>query len=175
MTLLDTMLHRRSTRRYNGEPVTRGQLDQILAAGQSGASGKGLYPWQFVVVQDRDTIVKLAQARAVGAGKTVSEAQAVICVFGDTEKSDIWIEDCSGALSNMHLMADALGLASCWIQGRLRLDAEGRTTDEVVRELLGVSEPYHLEGMLPVGVPADHPAPHTLADIDQSKIHWERF
>lgn len=175
MSLLETMLHRRGTRRYNGEPVTCGQLEQILAAGQSGASGKGLYPWQFVVVQDPAALKALAESRAVGAGKTVSEAQAVIAVFGDDEKSDVWIEDCSGALSNMHLMADSMGLASCWIQGRLRFAGDGRTTEDAVRELLGVPAPYRFEGMLAVGVPAVHPEPHTLADIDQSKIHWEKF
>ena len=175
MNLLETMLHRRSTRTYTGDHVTKEQLDKVLAAGQSGASGKALYPWQFVVVQNRDTIALLADSRERGAGNTVALADAVIAVFGNAQKSDIWIEDCSGALSNMHLMADSLGLASCWIQGRLRLAKDGRSTDECVRELLGVPSPYHLEGMLALGVPKAHPAPHTLDDVDQSKIHWEHF
>lgn len=175
MDLLETMLHRRSVRAYTGEPVSREQLDRILAAGQSGASGKGLYPWQFVVVTDRADLERLATARAAGAGRTVSAAEAVICVFGDAGKSDIWIEDCSGALSNMHLMADSMGLASCWIQGRLREAKDGRATDAFVRDMLGVPDPYRLEGMLAIGVPKAHPAPHTLADVDQGKIHWGRF
>lgn len=175
MDLLETMLHRRSTRSYTGEPVSDEQLRRILAAGQSGASGKGLYPWEFVVVQNRETLARLADCRKQGAGRTVSAASAAIVVFGDAEKSDIWIEDCSCALTNMHLMADSMGLASCWIQGRLRHAKDGRATDEAVRELLGVPDPYRLEGLLAIGVPKQHPAPHTLADVDESKIHWGRF
>lgn len=175
MDLLETMLHRRSTRIYTGEHVSDEQLERVLAAGQSGASGKGLYPWQFVVVRDPETLAALADCRKQGAGRTVSAADAAIVVFGDAERSDIWIEDCSCALTNMHLMADSMGLASCWIQGRLRHAKDGRTTDEAARELLGVPDPYRLEGLLALGVPMKHPAPHTLADVDRTKIHWERF
>lgn len=175
MDLLETMLHRRSTRSYIGEHVSEEQLGRILAAGQSGASGKGLYPWEFVVVRAPETLARLAECRAQGAGSTVSAADAAIVVVGDTERSDTWVEDCSSALTNMHLMADSMGLASCWIQGRLRFAKDGRTTDEAVRELLGVPEPFRLEGLLALGVPKAHPAPHTLADVDRAKIHWERF
>lgn len=35
-------------------------------------------------------------------------------------KTDVWTEDCSIAMSNMHLVADSLGLGSCWIQERCR-------------------------------------------------------
>ena len=175
MDLLETMLHRRSARSYTGEPVTDEQLRRVLAAGQTGASGKALYPWEFVVVRDPEALARLADCRKQGAGRTVSAASAVIVVLGDAERSDIWVEDCSCALTNMHLMADSMGLASCWIQGRLRHAKDGRTTDEAVRELLGVPEPYRLEGMLALGVPKQHPAPHTLDDVDQAKIHWERF
>lgn len=175
MGVLDAMLARRSVRTYTGEPVAREQLEQILQAGLVGPSGRNLKPWEFVVVQDRAVLEALASARAAGAGKTVSEAEAVIAVFADTLKTDVWCEDCSIAMANMHLAADSMGLGGCWIQGRLRETADGRSTSDYVRDLLGVPEGYELEALLTVGVPKDHPAPHTQDEADLSKVHWGRF
>lgn len=174
MSLMDTMLNRRSVRTYTGEPVTREQLEQIVAAGQAGPSGKNRRPWQFVVVADRAKIEALASSRAAGAGKTVSCAEAVICVFGD-EAVDTWVEDCSIALTNMHLMADSMGLGGCWVQGRLREAADGRTTEDFVRDLLGVPAGWKLEALLTVGVPANHAVPHTLDEVEPEKVHWDAF
>ena len=78
-------------------------------------------------------------------------------------------------MSNMHLMAHSLGLGSCWVQGRLRQAQNGKTTEEVCRELLFVPEQYALEAILAVGAPAQRPAPHTTGDLFREKLLWVRF
>ena len=103
-------------------------------------------------------------------------AGCAVVVFGNADVTpDVWVEDCSIAMSNMHLMADALGLGSCWIQGRCREAENGQTTEEFCRELLGVPENYKLEAILSVGVPGERPAGYTEADLKEEKIHWEKF
>ena len=42
-------------------------------------------------------------------------ASVAIVVIADPEKTDVWTEDCSIVMSNMHNMAHDLGLGSCWI------------------------------------------------------------
>ena len=173
--IIDLLLHRRTVRQYTDERVTREQLERIAQAGLLSPTGRNKRDWEFVVVEDRATLDALATSRAGGAAKMLSGAAAAIAVFGDPAATDVWYEDCSIAMSNMHLMADSLGLGSCWIQGRLRVAEDGRSTDEFVRELLGVPEGLSLEAMLSIGVPAKRPAAHTLNDIDTSKVHWGRF
>ena len=63
MEALETLMNRRSVRAYTGEPVPREQLDRILDAGLVGPTGKGKKPWQFYVVQARETIDALASMR----------------------------------------------------------------------------------------------------------------
>ena len=174
-SFIDLLLHRRSVRQYTDERVTREQLEQIVRAGLLSPTGRNKRDWEFVVVEDRATLEQLAEARSGGAAKMLAGAAAAIVVLGDPTATDVWCEDCSIAMSNMHLMADSLGLGSCWIQGRLRVAEDGCSTDEFVRELLGVPEGLTLEAMLSIGVPAKRPAAHTLNDIDASKVHWERF
>ena len=102
-------------------------------------------------------------------------AAAAIVVFADPEVTDVWTEDCCIVMSNMHVMAASLGVGSCWIQGRLRETAEGQSTEEYCRKLLGVPEQFALEAILSIGVPAERAAGYTVEDLREEKIHWEKF
>ena len=173
--LLQIMLNRRSVRKYTQEPIPEDKIKLILQAGLASATSKNRKPWEFVVVREKETLAKLSECRA-GAAKMLEHAGCAVVVFADTLITpDVWAEDCSIAMSNMHLMADALGLGSCWIQGRCRETAEGQSTDEFCRELLGVPENFALEAILSIGVPAERPKGYTEEDLKEEKIHWEKF
>lgn len=174
MELLDLLLNRRSVRQYADGNIPKEKLEKILLAGLLSPSGKNRKPWEFVVVQEKETLTKLSRCRQSGA-KMLENAACAIAVFADPEKTDVWTEDCSIAMNNMHLMADSLGLGSCWIQGRLRSSEDGKTTEKACRELLSVPDNYVLEGMLALGVLKEHPAAHTLGELEMSKIHYEKF
>ena len=173
--LLQLMLQRRSVRKYTGEAIPEDKIKLILQAGLASATSKNRKPWEFVVVQEKETLQKLAKCRT-GAAKMLETAGCAIVVFGDTSVTpDVWVEDCSIAMSNMHLMADALGLGSCWIQGRCREAENGQSTESFCRELLGVPEQFALEAILSIGVPAERPAGYTVENLKEEKIRWEKF
>ena len=174
MELLNLLQHRRSVRSYTGEPVPEDALQQILRAGLISASSRSLCPWEFIVVRDKETLSHLSRCRTAGAGM-LSKADCAIVVVADEAKCDVWIEDCSIAMANMHLMADALGVGSCWVQGRLRETADGRTTEAFVRNLLGFPQEMRLQAILTLGMPAKHPDAHALEELPMEKIHQERF
>ena len=176
MDLLEMLKHRRSVREYTGEPIPKEYLEQILAAGLLSPSGRSRKPWELVTVQNRDTLKELIQCRE-GAANMLEKAGCAILVFADPEKTDVWTEDCSIVMSNMHLMADSLGLGSCWIQGRLRTARNGMTTEEFCRKLLHVPEQYRLEAILSVGVSKKRPESYSLEEIETAKVHdemWEK-
>jgi len=58
--LLQTMLNRRSVRKYTGEPIPEDKLKLILQAGLASATSKNRKPWEFVVVQKKETLKSLA-------------------------------------------------------------------------------------------------------------------
>lgn len=174
MELLEIMRNRRSVRTYTGESVPEETIEKILQAGLLSASGKAVRPWELIVVRDKKTLARMALSRAAGA-KMLEGADCAIVVLGNEEMSDVWTEDCSIVMANMHLMADSLGVGSCWIQGRLREASDGRTTEEYLRELLKYPAPYRLEAMLSLGVPKEHPSPRALEELPAEKVHRERF
>ena len=174
MELLEMMQNRRSVRSYTGETVSDECLENILNAGLLAPSGRRIRPWELIVVRDKDTLKKLSDSR-VGSAKMLAGADAAIVVIADETKTDVWTEDCSIVMAFMHLMADSLGVGSCWIQGRLREAPDGRTTEKYVSELLGFEEPYRLEAILSLGMPESHGQAVRLSELDREKVHYERF
>ena len=174
MELLEIMKHRRSVRTYTEEPVDEEKLEKILQAGLLSASGRAIRPWDLIVVRDRKTLKKMSGARAAGA-KMLETAACAIVVLGDQEKTDVWTEDCSIVMANMHLMADSLGVGSCWVQGRLREASDGRTAEAYLRELLDYPKHLRLEAILSLGMPKEHPEPYRLEALPVEKGHMERW
>ena len=171
MELLELMRTRRSVRSYKDDAVSEEDITKILQAGMLSASGKAIRPWDFIVVEDKVVLQKMAGCRA-GSVKMLKEAACAIVVVGNGDASDVWIEDCSIVMSNMHLMAESLGVGSCWIQGRLRQAADGRSTEEYLAELVGIREGHRLEAMLSIGMPAEKKAETLLEDLRYDKVKY---
>ena len=174
MELLDLMLRRRSVRQYIPGEIPEETLTKVLQAGLLSASGRAIRPWELIVIRNRDTLQALSGCRTAPV-KMLQDGACAIAVVADGEKTDVWVEDCSIVMNNMHLMADALGLGSCWVQCRLREAADGRSAEEYVRSILHYPETHHLEAILALGVIDDHPAPHRLEELPMEKIHCETF
>lgn len=175
MYILDFILHRRSIRQYTDEPIPKDKLDSILYAGLAAASSKNRRPWELIVVRDRDMLDKLSGCRA-GAENLLKKCTAAIVVAAESEKVDVWVEDCASAMTQMHLMASAVGIGSCWLQIRLRNAPDGvRASQDVVRELLGIPQNISVMAILTLGIPASYPGGKKVADLPLDKIHYERF
>ena len=174
MELLEIMKNRRSVRKYTQEPIAEEKLEKILQAGLLSASGRARRPWEFIVVRNKETLKSMSECR-VGAAKMLEGADTAIVVIADPEKTDVWTEDCSIAMANMHLMADSLGIGSCWIQGRLREAPDGRTTEEYLSELLQFPKQYKLEAILSLGIAVEHPEPYSIEELQVEKVHREKY
>lgn len=174
MELIEIMQKRRSIRKYTQEAVPEEKLEKIIQAGLLSASGRALRPWEFIVVRNKETLSAISECRE-GSAKMLEGADAAIIVIGDAEKTDVWTEDCSIAMSNMHLMADSLGVGSCWIQGRLRKASDGRSTEEYLRDILKFPENFRLEAILSLGMTEEHPEGYKLSELPMEKVHKEQY
>ena len=117
--VLENILNRKSVRSYTDRAVSREQLDTLLRAAMAAPTGRDMRPWKFVVVDDKETLGKLAEA--LPRHKMLPEAQAAIAICGDLSVTDDkgnpstnWTFDCSAATENLLLMAEAMGLGAVW-------------------------------------------------------------
>lgn len=170
MELIDVMLKRRSTRKFNDEPVTKEELDKILQAALLAPTSMNRKPCNFMVVERKETLKDLANSKDHGAG-LIDGADKAIVVVADTMVADTWIEDSSIALTYMHLMAAELGLGSCWVQIHLR-SKNGKDSEEIVRDILKIDDHYRVVGIMALGHSDDIPPAHEPADVDKNKVHF---
>lgn len=160
-------LQRRSVRSYTTAPVTEEELKTIITCGLCAPTGHGWYAGELIAVTDREIIDRLIGSRT-GSANMLKGAGAAVVVVGK-DSSDTWEEDCSAMMENMHQACDMMGLGSCWIQGRNRFAADGRTSEEYVREIIGFPEDRHLEAILSIGHVENHPEAHT-----EEGLKWEK-
>ena len=168
--LTDLMLRRRSTRKFNDNPVTKEELDKILQAALLAPTSMNRKPCNFMVVERKEVLKELSECKDHGAN-LIEGANKAIVVIADTLIADTWIEDSSIALTYMHLMATELNLGSCWVQVHLR-NKEGKDSEERVRDILKIDSHYRIVGILALGHSDDIPEPHSLDELDKSKIHF---
>jgi nitroreductase len=147
----------RSRHSYRGpflaSSVPREDLRRIVEAGIQAPSGYNAQTTSFVIVDETDLIVKVADI--LGKAK-LREAPALIVVLMDADGSPgesyrFGVEDYAAATENMLLAITALGYASVWIDGALRSERRA----ERIAELLGVAARLSVRVVLPVGVPAE--------------------
>lgn len=161
--IFETMLHRRSIRRFEPKQIDEAVLQQILQAGLYAPSAGGRQGVIFVVCQDQDVNehlgkIKRANSRPRMATETsfvsreqpsIADDPKLINAFYDAPtvitffapKNFLFsVDDCAVAAENMMLAADALGVGSCYI-------GQGWTA---------FADPYGQEILQQWHIPTDH-------------------
>ena len=114
---MNTLLNRRSIRRYKEDQVPDELLDQVLEAGLYAPTGMNRQNIIMVAVRDPETRDQLSRMNAAVMGSDRDPfygAPCVIVVLGDAENYPV-VENGSLVLGNLMNAAYALGLGSCWI------------------------------------------------------------
>lgn len=158
---------RRSHRSFTDEEISADDVRIILRAALMSPTSKGRRAWQFVVVDDKLAIEKLADAKNSGA-QFLREAPLAVVVLGDPQENDCWIEDGSIAAVSMQYQAEELGLGSCWAQMRGRGLSDGTSADEVIRGVLSIPENLSALCVVGFGHKATERCPH-----EEEKLKWE--
>ena len=114
---MNTLLNRRSIRRYKEDQVPNELLDQVLTAGLYAPTGMNRQNIIMVAVRDKETRDLLSRMNAAVMGSDRDPfygAPCVIVVLGDPEIYPV-VENGSLVLGNLMNAAYAVGLGSCWI------------------------------------------------------------
>lgn len=162
------LIERHSIRRYTAEPLDADQVKLILEAGLLAPSSKSSRPWQFIVVDDKDMLLRLSEAK-IGGTVPVKNCVLGVVVAVDPAKSEAWVEDGAVAASYMQLQAAALGLGSCWVELRGRKGAEGYAAEDFVRECLSIPETLE-----PMCIVTFGHIDEVRRPVDPDKLLWEK-
>lgn len=172
--MIELLRARRSIRKYTDQHIEPEKIEILKEAVLRSPSSRNFDPWEFIFVDDRELLKKLALSKQHGS-KFLDNAALGIVICGDGEKSDVWIEDCSIASILVQMVAQSIGLGSCWIQIRHRMHDEQITSEGYIRNLLNVPEHIRVESIIAIGYPAETREPLPREKLKAEKVRFNRY
>lgn len=164
---LSAIYNRKSVRRFiKDRPVSNEDVQALIKAGMSAPSGKDTRPWEFVIINDRSILDKMAEE--LPTAKMLSQAPMAIVVCGDTIRSSYWYLDCSAATENILLAAEAMELGGVWT-------AAYPYRDRMATVIKHTNMPAQVLplAVIPIGYPMGN---HSVKDkYDEKKIHMNKW
>ncbi len=167
---MQTILNRRSVRKFTEEPITEAELERILRAGMQAPSALNQQPWEFIVIRNADTKQKLLELSPYATPAVSADVDILVMADITRTKSqrEWWVQDLSACVQNMLLEAEYLGLGGVWMGGYPDMERV-----RGLQELFSLPQNIIPFATVAFGHPAEHPAP--VDRFDPKRIHTEKY
>lgn len=174
MDYQEILSKRRSCRVFTDEDVSGDDVRLLLRAALMSPTSRSMRSWQFVVVDDKQTLEKLSDAKENGSAFLRQVALAVV-VLGNNLHNDCWVEDGAIAAVSMQYQAEELGLGSCWVQIRGRRLSDGTESERIVRGILNIPEDMQVLCIVGFGHKTESLPPHSEEELKWENIHIAEY
>lgn len=161
--VIETIMARRSIRKYKPVPVEREKLEKVVECGIHAPNGMNRQPWAVRVVDNMEYIDGITdvfraaqpdQASAPDFKNMFRNAPAVIFIASPADGSGQ--VDCGLLGGNMILAAQSLGLGTCCLGGPVRfMKSDPQAVPYLER--LDLPEGYELLYAIGIGYPDEAP------------------
>ncbi|NCB47719.1 nitroreductase family protein [bacterium] len=163
---------RKSVRNFEEKPVTKEQFETLVRAAMAAPTARNSQPWQFIVVDDREKLNKMAEG--LPYAKMLEKAAGAVVVCGDIKIATdlgvekLWEHDCSAATQNLLLAAESMGLGAVWTAAH---PYEERVN--VVKDVLSLPDGIIPLCVVPVGYPTGVDKPKDKWKPE--RLHWNEY
>ncbi|MBL7084526.1 MAG: nitroreductase family protein [Candidatus Omnitrophica bacterium] len=164
METFDSINKRISVREYQSRPIEKRLLEKLVDAGRRAPTARAVEPWEFVVIQNKETLNKLGTMAPNGS--FIKDAAACIAIF--CKETKYYLEDGCAATENILLAAADLGLGACWVAG------DKKPYVDEVGNLLKAAPDFKLVSLISLGWPKKK-VKQTKTRSVQDVLHWETF
>ena len=157
MSKVDSIISRRSIRRYEKKDIPEKILNQILEAGRNAPSAANMQPLHFIIITNKEIKKKLSTIFS----RFLKDAAVVIvgCANIKARITGKWaVVDATIAMQNMVIAAWTLGVGSCWI---------GAFNEKKVKENLKIPEKWKVVALITLGYPAEQPKPRKKKSFEK--------
>jgi len=158
MSIVDSILSRRSVRKYENKEIPQEIVNKIIEAGRNAPSAVNKQPIRFVIVKDGEITKNFSSALF---NRFIKDAPMVIVGCADVKSllTGKWaIIDATIALQNMVIAAWSLGVGSCWI---------GAFNEEKIKQLLKIPEKWKVVALVTFGYPAEEPKSKSKKAVEE--------
>jgi nitroreductase len=174
METIKAINDRRSIRKFKSIDVKENIIEILLNAAQMAPSAGNVQGRDYIIVTDPE--IKNQLVKAAYDQKFIGQAPIVIIFIANIERSsNIYggrgllysIQDATVSVMNLMLVAQDLGLGTCWV---------GAFDGDYVKDILKI--PIELEikpiAIIPIGYPDEVPVMPQRMSLDKL-LHWEKW
>ena len=171
--MIDIIKSRRSVRMYKKKPVSDDVIKKIMETVKYTPSAGNYQPWEMIVVRDEQTKRDIVNAAFNQEWMIEAPVLIVACVndrlagavYGPRGKMLYGIQAVAGAIENILLTAESLGLGTCWV---------GAFSEVVVARLLHCPEYVRPAAIITLGYPDSKPQMPPRQDMSEY-LHFEIY
>lgn len=160
------IFERRSIRKYLDKKISDDDIKKILKAGMNAPTARNLKPYEFIVVRNKETLIKLSEMKK---NAIFAKDSNVVVVLLAREISDYWQQDLGAVSQNMLLQATELGIGSCWVGIAPNIEYEKYT-----RNLLSIPDDVRVFSLMTLGYSGEEKQINNN-NYYEEKIHYEKF
>jgi len=173
MDIYEYIKNRRSVRKFLDIPVEWDKLALMIDAAKSSPTAGNIQGWKFVVVTNKETIKKIADAALRQIWLETAPVIIVVCndvnryskYYGNRGEKLYALQDSSLATANLIMMAEAQDLKTCFV---------GAFEEEAVKRELSIPDSESVHALVAVGYSDEKlPAPAKLHLRDV--VYFETF
>ena len=162
--VIETIMARRSIRKYKQVPVGRDTLDVILECGINAPNGQNKQSWEVRII-DNPAKMQLIQDLMVAGNPALQPDMVRGCMRGAPVMTfiardlgyDFSAYDCGLLAGNMMLAAQSLGVGTICLGSPVRFINDAQNSAEIL-SILGFSEGYELCLCVGMGYANEAPA-----------------
>jgi nitroreductase len=148
LSCIESMLNRRSIRKYKEDLIPGDVKERILEAGRRSPSAVNRQPWHFLVVDDPTVKEKIITGPYCGFIRDSDFTIVGVCLPTDAVTRRWGIVDVVIAMQSMSLAAEVQGVGSCWI---------GDFKEAEIKEALNIPEEAQVVALMSFGIPDEKP------------------
>jgi nitroreductase len=177
MNFDETVRGRRSIRCFEARDIPEEILRELFALSMHAPSSMNGQPWYFVVVRDMETKIRLADLKNESCPEEknmyradfLKGAPVIVTVCVDRKKSfGREIENAVLVTAILMLGAWERGLGSVYMSAYREGDP---SLSEGIRNILNIPEGIDPVTLVPLGYPAETPAPKEIKPLDEVYFH----
>ena len=165
---MEEIYKRRSIRKYTDKEISDEDMKKILKAGMNAPSAHNLKPYDLIVIKNKKTLNKLAEAGQYSKMLYEANAAIAVCSRADNKETPYLQADCGAVTENILLEATHLGIGTCWIGGYPNIE---KTAKE--KEILEIPDDYQVFCLISMGYPAEERKVND--NYYEEKVHCEKF
>jgi nitroreductase len=167
MEAYETIMTRRSIRRFTPQAVGDDLLEKLLRAAMAAPSASNEQPWHFIILRNRETLLRITGFHPFA--EMLKEAALAIVVCAEIALArGMWVQDCAAATENTLLAAHSMGLGAVWLGV---YPVEERWLP--LQGLLGLPEGVIPCTIIALGYPAEKKKPSNRYEI--ARVHFEKW